>query len=129
MRQGLNSIRSLQVSERRRLRRELLKKYGPFCQLCLVWGKDSEFARIDLNVQRAARSFSLDHIIPVSEGGTLDIKNLWPTHIACNEQRKDSPLTEKIEVDFNRNDDRVGPRTAARKPTVRMAYSSASSGY
>jgi 5-methylcytosine-specific restriction endonuclease McrA len=115
-------IRALHVHERRRLRRDLLIKYGPYCQLCLIWGKTQDFARIDLLSARQPKSLSLDHIIPVSQGGTNEEDNIWPTHIRCNESREDKPLTVRVEVDFN-----IKSRTTA--SSGRIAYTSSSLKY
>jgi 5-methylcytosine-specific restriction endonuclease McrA len=38
-------------------------------------------------------SFSIDHIVPRSQGGTHGFNNLQPAHLACNYNRQDKPLT------------------------------------
>jgi len=65
---------------RARVRRALLRKYGPICQLC--------FTRIDLHVLYPDPwSWSVDHIQPVALGGTNMMTNLRPAHRRCNEAR------------------------------------------
>lgn len=38
------------------------------------------------------QSFSIDHIIPVSLGGTHAASNLQPAHLVCNSKRGNKPL-------------------------------------
>lgn len=121
-----NKIRDLSVPQRRQIRRTLLEKYGPYCQLCLAWGNSKSFAKIDVDVLDQAKSLSIDHIVPSSQGGTNSIDNFWPTHIACNEQRQSRPLTEKVKVDFSR---RKVSKARKQMAQVRLAYSSTSQGF
>ncbi len=113
------SLRAYTSEERRRIRSALLKKYGPYCQLCLVWGRSKRTAVIDVLSQREPRSLSIDHIIPTSCGGDNKPSNMWPTHAACNHARGDRPLTEVVHVSFR----------AQRPQNLRLAYSSTSPGY
>lgn len=46
--------------------------------LCYICGRDLPFD--DIHV---------DHVIPVTKGGTNDIKNLMPTHSKCNKNKSD----------------------------------------
>ena len=55
------------------------------CQLC--------FGRIDTEVKYPDPwSLSLDHILPVSQGGTDAAYNLRATHLVCNVRRGDATL-------------------------------------
>lgn len=74
---------------RARLRRVLIKKYGPFCWLC---GKP-----IDLTIKHPDPwSFSRDHVIPRSKGGTDAIRNQRPAHRICNQKRGNKPAPEEL---------------------------------
>lgn len=66
----------------------LRKERPPVCWLC------SE--PIDLNAPpRTARSWSLDHIKPLSEGGDpYDESNLAPAHVGCNSRKGNSELPQ-----------------------------------
>lgn len=69
----------MEAKTRRRVRRSLLKKYGPICQWC--------YRPINLNLVLNSMSFSIDHIIPVAIGGSNKLENLQPMHRVCNQQK------------------------------------------
>lgn len=73
-----------------------------------------------------AKSFSIDHIVPLSTGGPNTLDNMWPAHIACNEQRKDTPLTVRVKVDFAARDRSNRRRKVKKFNSPRLAYSSSS---
>lgn len=57
------------------------------CQLC--------FQPIDLTLDYPnPMSFSIDHIVPVSLGGTHKLKNLQSAHLLCNSKRGNKPIGE-----------------------------------
>lgn len=48
---------------------------------------------IDLAVKYPEpKSFSIDHIVPRSQGGSHAFDNLQPAHLDCNAKRQDKPL-------------------------------------
>lgn len=58
----------------------VLKTYGTRCWLCKK--------AINLSLSSPdGRSFSFDHVVPVSLGGWHDLSNLRPAHLACNMKR------------------------------------------
>lgn len=73
----------LSVERRARIKRALLAKYGPICQLCR--------GPIDMAIVGIGdpMRWSIDHIIRVANGGTNDMVNLRPAHAGCNNDRKD----------------------------------------
>jgi len=40
------------------------------------------------------KSVSIDHMIPLSKGGTNDIDNLLPVCVSCNSQKRDKTIKE-----------------------------------
>lgn len=60
--------------ERRWNKKELLRRDGNLCALC----KEPMLTMKDITI---------DHIQPVSKGGTDDIKNLQLAHPHCNQKR------------------------------------------
>lgn len=84
---------------RKKIKRRLLAKYGPYCQICLLFNKSKSQAFIDLALeQNSDYGWSVDHIIPASKGGTNSQKNLQPSHRKCNSQRQDKPLAVLLAV-------------------------------
>lgn len=73
----------------------VLKVYGTLCNIC---GEE-----IDLDAPRSAqagenwqRGLHLDHVIPLSRGGTHTLDNLRPAHALCN-IRKNRRLTSELD--------------------------------
>lgn len=60
--------------------REVFWRYGGACHLC------GEQISRDLDWPHP-RSRSVDHLVPVSRGGSNDVDNLRPSHLACNLNR------------------------------------------
>jgi 5-methylcytosine-specific restriction endonuclease McrA len=84
------------VDRIRRLRPRLLERYGGRCGICTL--------PIDLALPwNHPLALTIDHIHPVSAGGSDDESNLWPAHRRCNEEKGDevgwspnSPLRQAI---------------------------------
>ena len=71
-----------------KLRRiDIYERDGWRCQLC---GKPIDSA-LDYPDPRCA---TLDHIVPLSRGGSHQVDNLQAAHLSCNSSRQDTPLTD-----------------------------------
>jgi hypothetical protein len=70
-------------------RRNLANRYGWICQLCLERipdvGWDYEYPD--------PRRLSIDHIVPISQGGSDNLGNLQPVHAACNSAKGGRNIT------------------------------------
>jgi 5-methylcytosine-specific restriction endonuclease McrA len=62
---------------------EVLQKYGTKCYICKT--------EIDLNASRRSgigsnweKGLNIDHVIPISLGGSDTLENVRPTHVICN---------------------------------------------
>jgi len=61
---------------------QVLREYGDKCHIC----KET----IDLELDRTSRmGLTVDHVIPLSKGGTDEIDNLRPAHWICNNRKSD----------------------------------------
>lgn len=61
---------------------QVVKQYGSDCHIC--------HEPIDLALPRTHRfGLTVDHLMPVSKGGTDDITNLRPAHWICNIKKSD----------------------------------------
>lgn len=78
----VTGMRAFTSQQRREIRAMLIAKYGTKCQICLSKGRN---AQINMHVERDDRSFSIDHIVALADGGLNEPSNMWPTHILCNE--------------------------------------------
>lgn len=97
MKSRRSGLRRFSSDRRRRIRRQLLRKYGPYCQICLLKGLSEPEALIDLELEKQeGRSWSIDHIIPRSRGGKDEIDNLQPTHYECNHSRGNMSLADAV---------------------------------
>ena len=57
-----------------------IKKYGELtCEIC----------KEPIVTTYKPLSFTLDHILPKSRGGTIKVKNLQVAHYTCNQIKKD----------------------------------------
>lgn len=65
--------KSLGLSQRRRLYKQVYKKYGEKCYIC----------GIELN----RKSKTIDHVHPLALGGTNDMENLRPCCVRCNNKK------------------------------------------
>ena len=79
-------MRCFTSHQRREMRAFLIEKYGEVCQLCKLAGKSKSACAIDMeaNTNHDKRSFSIDHIVPLADGGENHIDNMWPSHKGCN---------------------------------------------
>jgi 5-methylcytosine-specific restriction endonuclease McrA len=59
--------------------------------------------------QHADESASLDHVEPLSQGGSNSIHNLRIAHRACNTLRGDGPAPITSTTEAARRDDRASP--------------------
>lgn len=107
-------MRCFTSHERREMRAFLIQKYGKVCQLCKLAGKSPLACAIDMeaDTNRDRRSFSIDHIVPLADGGANVIDNMWPAHKGCNTLKGSEAGGT--------------PRKYRRSTTNRLAYSSVS---
>jgi hypothetical protein len=76
----------------RQLRAELAARHEP-CWICQAFGLPGD---IDYSLPaNDPRSFELDHLVPVSRGGSIyDPKNCAATHRRCNEWRSNRTVAQ-----------------------------------
>lgn len=80
-------------AQRAKLRAAILKRWGPYCHLCLLAGRTIQEAAIDLELEWPDPwCFTRDHIRPRSAGGSNSPRNQRPAHNICNRQRGAAPL-------------------------------------
>lgn len=81
MSKPVKGMRAFTSHQRRVIRAKLIEKYGLTCQICKV--------SIDLNEigDRNPKTFSIDHIIALADGGKNEFDNFWPTHAGCNNRK------------------------------------------
>lgn len=66
---------------------EVLDKYGSKCHIC---NKEIDLlAPRKVGVNGWEMGLHLDHIVPLSKGGSDDISNVMPSHGLCNLRKKD----------------------------------------
>jgi len=116
----VKGMRAFNSHERRAIRAQLLEKYGLYCQICLLQGKNKEKAIISLASTYDDDSFSIDHIVALADGGTNTVDNMHPTHIACNERK--GSLAKGGRVRTNRRP-RTQQESVKHVTGVRLAYS------
>lgn len=81
---SIDSRRSISA----KLRVAVLERDGSRCQLCGRTPEDDDPVIEDRKVR-----LHVDHIIPLSEGGTHDISNLRTTCSSCNQGRRENKKT------------------------------------
>jgi hypothetical protein len=115
----------------RQLRKYLLDKYGPVCQICIALKRTGKVTRIDLDSINGPMSYSVDHILALADGGEDTRENKQPAHRLCNSVKgssKDNRLHRMPVLPGSRrySENKILRQTS--KP-VRLAYSSQSSSY
>lgn len=70
-------------AKKRSLRDRLVALYGRSCWLC---GKAIAYESV----------LSIDHVHPLSKGGSSKIHNLRPAHEKCNRRRGNGPIPELL---------------------------------
>lgn len=71
--------------QRQTIRRLILERDGPLCCWCkkpLLFGK-----RMDFGIREPDDWATIEHLIPISRGGTNDLSNLALAHKLCNSSR------------------------------------------
>jgi 5-methylcytosine-specific restriction endonuclease McrA len=89
-------MRQIPSRIRREIKAWLLKKYGPYCQICIANGLSKKEAEIDMEIGRAPKKWSVDHIIPYSKGGSNRRENMQPAHQQCNHAKGDTVDETKL---------------------------------
>ena len=79
----IKTVKRQKVSKPYRISHEqIFRDYGSNCHVCQE--------PIDLELPRTNRfGFTVDHLIPISKGGTDAIENLRPAHWICNIRKSD----------------------------------------
>jgi 5-methylcytosine-specific restriction endonuclease McrA len=61
---------------------QVLREYGSACHICRE--------EIDLTLSRTSKmGLTVDHVIPLSKGGSDELDNLRPAHWICNNRKSD----------------------------------------
>lgn len=61
---------------------QVLREYGDKCHICKE--------QIDLDLPRTSRmGLTVDHVMPLSKGGSDELTNLRPAHWICNNRKSD----------------------------------------
>jgi hypothetical protein len=84
---------------RARIRTKLLKRWGPYCHLCLLWGATKDAALIDLTLKFPdPLCFTRDHVKPRSlKGAVHAVVNQRPAHNRCNTFRGNKTMEQIAE--------------------------------
>lgn len=72
----MSASKSRNSHQKRELKNQLCKKYGSKCQIC------EKFMSLEL--------LTLDHIIPLADNGSWNIKNLQLACYPCNQEKADT---------------------------------------
>lgn len=119
MAREVKGMRAINAAKRRQIRESLINQYGPYCQICLENGTPQHAAVIDMESRREPRSFSIDHIVALADGGSNTRNNMQPSHQRCNE-RKGSEHANALAGKPRRR------QNVTHVTGVRLAYSSSS---
>ena len=82
---GMSGGRRWRGRNQRQLRQLVTDTYGWRCSIC--------HTMINPDATRLRDRLSIDHVLPVSRGGTDTIENLRPAHYGCNAARGDGSRT------------------------------------
>ena len=85
MLRGMSGGRRWRGRNQKRLRQMVTDVYGWRCSIC--------HTMISPDATRLRDRLSIDHVLPVSRGGTDTIENLRPAHYGCNAARGDGSRT------------------------------------
>lgn len=85
MLRGMSGGRRWRGRNQAQLRRLVTDVYGWRCSIC--------HTMINPDATRLRDRLSIDHVLPVSRGGTDTIENLRPAHYGCNAARGDGSRT------------------------------------
>ena len=122
----VTGMRAFTSQERREIRTSLIEEYGLICQICKALGKSDAQALINTGTTWDDNSFSIDHIVPLADGGANTRDNMHPAHIACNERKGSRKVQGRVRTN------RKPRQSNAKRPTSsapRLAYSSSSSAF
>nr|DAQ33771.1 MAG TPA: HNH endonuclease [Caudoviricetes sp.] len=85
MLRGMSGGRRWRGRNQKQLRQLVIDVYGWRCSIC--------HTMINPDATRLRDRLSIDHVLPVSRGGTDTIENLRPAHYGCNAARGDGSRT------------------------------------
>lgn len=87
----IKTVKRQKVSKPHRISHErVIEEYGSNCFIC--------GAAIDLDLPRTHRyGLTVDHLMPISKGGTDELGNLRPAHWICNIKKSDK-LPEELDA-------------------------------
>ena len=79
--------RQKQLNPQRISHEQVVREYGTDCHICNE--------PIDLTLPRTSKlGLTVDHLIPLSRGGTDTLDNLRPAHWTCNRRKSDKLMEE-----------------------------------
>lgn len=79
--------RQKQLNPQRISHEQVVREYGSDCHICNE--------PIDLTLSRTSKlGLTVDHLIPLSRGGTDTLDNLRPAHWTCNRRKSDKLMEE-----------------------------------
>ena len=119
----ITGMRAFTSQERRKIRTSLIEQYGLICQICKAQGKSDAQALINTDTTWDDNSFSIDHIVPLADGGANTRANMHPAHIACNERKGSGKVQGRVRK--NRQP-KAKRETVTQSTSTRLAYSSSS---
>lgn len=103
------------MKRRNKKARELAERLGPRCWICGYVVPQLETREEDLHNNSLAAS--VDHVVPVSLGGSRDPENLRLSHRCCNVRRANREVTPGIEAWCRRTVERLWREKFEEDPT------------